>query len=254
MYESRLSEGSWEREYIAQIFSYLPTVDACAFHRMHWEDGEPHVPEVGPNCVLVMASDEWGRPTPKVPCRLFCRQYARTWDEPEVFQLPLGVAAGFPSIPVAPFSARSIDVSFIGSVHSSRGVLIDQLNAHPGLKEYRLRIDSDKRPMDEYAGILNDSKIVICLGGAISPETFRFYEATKMGCITISPKCIPGWVYDDSLMIQLETMSADAIVQGVRSVLDDIDRAEFLHRAALRTWDLKYAPRAVAERIRRKLA
>jgi hypothetical protein len=253
MLDDRLIDWSWEREYIAQIFSHLPSVEACAFNRMPWQQEEPALPNIGANTVLVMASDECGRPTPKIPCRLFCRQYARTWDEPDVFQLPLGIMAGFPSLPVTPFSARRIDVTFMGAAHSSRGALIAELNEHSGLKACRTRIGSNKVPLAEYAAILNDSKVVICLGGGLSHETFRFYEATRMGCVTITPKYVSGWVYDHSLMIQLETMTADYIVDAVRSVVNDAERGEFLHRAALCAWDTKYAPYAVAERIRRAL-
>jgi hypothetical protein len=161
--------------------------------------------------------------------------------------------AGFPSLPVSPFSARRIDVTFIGTAYSSRAAFIENLNKHPGLEGYRKRIDSNKLPLEEYAATLNDSKVVICLGGVTSFETFRFYEATRMGCVTITPKYNSGWLYDDSLIIQLQNMTVDAIVDEVRGVLDDSTRGEFLHRAALCAWESKYAPYAVAERIRRVL-
>jgi hypothetical protein len=252
MLDSRLGGGAWEREYIAEIFSHLPSVEACVFHYTQSPDGKPIVPEVGENVVLVMLSEECSRPTPKVPCRLFCRQYARTWDEPDVFHFPLGTMAGFPSS-VSPFSARPIDVSFIGTPHSARKPLIEGLKEHSGLKAYRTRFGFEKVPLAEYAAVLNDSKVAICLGGGISPETFRFYEATRMGCVTINPKYMSGWLYDDSSMIQLKDMTVDAIVDEVRGVLDDGERAEFLHRAALCAWESKFAPYAVAERIRRVL-
>ncbi len=38
----------------------------------------------------------------------------------------------------------------------------------------------------EYVGLMRKSKVIPCPGGALTPDTFRLYEALELGCIPIA--------------------------------------------------------------------
>jgi hypothetical protein len=74
---------------------------------------------------------------------------------------------------------------------------------------------------NKYAQMLSDSKIALCPTGAISKETFRFYEALKSGCIILGNALPKLWFYEPLTFFHTKWHSVREAVGFVMSLGDE---------------------------------
>lgn len=259
---SHLAPGAWEKGYLAQVSRFLPDIKAVAVH--WWGQRRASLPnwlplpkprlvvpdEVSEETILIILSDELHRSAPRVRSRVAFKQYLNKSDTSSI-PFPLGIGSAFPSLPTRPLSDRSIDIGFVGKGYPHRRAFLSRLTDHPRLRKYRIQFNCEGgMPMPDYAAVLNDTKVSLCLPGFLSPETFRYYESIKSGCIVVSP-CMPAnALYQPDPGFQMDKIDdADAVATVLDSILRNPEEYGRLQRRSIDAWNERYSPEAVAKRI-----
>ncbi len=262
---SYLSEETWETEYLSSISNFIPEIDVIPIHwtsetlyrrwfsrlRSKYILHKLVIPKaVSQKTVLIILSDELYRVPKKIPALAVFKQYVSDKDLTSI-PFPLGVRKGFPSLLPKPIEKRTIDVGFVGRIYPQRKRFLAELSDHPKLTRFRLKLTCDIRlSISEYSEFLNNTKVSICLGGNSSPETFRYYESTKMGCIVISPQMPANALYRDHPGIQVgEINDVNHVAAVLQSVLEASEAQQAFQQRSLQTWESQYSPRAVAALI-----
>ena len=211
-------------------------------------------PTVDGATALILISDELYRIPRKIPALAVFKQYVSDQDHSSI-PFPLGLRRGFPDLDPKGIRERSIDVGFIGRMYPHRRAFLTALVNHSKLKDFRLELFGEARlAISEYAKFLNDTKISLCLAGNSSPETFRYFESTKMGCIVISPRMPANGLYERHPGVQLENANdVEEMAANLRSILEDPERQERLQRQSLVAWRSQYSPPAIASAISRRI-
>jgi hypothetical protein len=205
--------------------------------------------------VLIILSDELYRVPRKLPARVVFKQYVSSQDT-TCIPFPLGVRNEVPALPFCPIAKRSIDVGFLGRMYPHRKAFLGQLSSHAGLREFHLDLTSDlRRCVSEYAEFLNNTKVSLCLPGNSSPETFRFYESIRAGCIVITAMMPPNGLYAAHPGFQANNIDdVDEVAELVRSILVNPGQHEHLQQRSLDAWNGHYSPAAVAGMVKRVVA
>jgi len=201
--------------------------------------------------VVIILSDELYRvPRPLTALAVF-KQYAAAEDRTSI-PFPLGFRRGFPLLTPRAMKERPIDVGFLGRMYPHRRAFLTQLSNHSRLKPFRLQLTSETRvSVPEYSDFLNRSKISLCLPGNCSPETFRFYESMKIGCIVVSAKMPDNGLYRSHPGFQVDDFDdVDEVAAILQSILEVPEQFDSLQQRSLETWETQYAPAAVAATIR----
>jgi hypothetical protein len=266
---SYLKDWAWETEYLAQVSTFIPDIKAIAIHwksetlfrrwfpklRSKYVLDKLVIPKaVSEETALIILSDELYRVPKEIRVLAVFKQYVSNKDTTSV-PFPLGVRRGFPSLPPKPIAERSIDVGFVGRNYPHRKTFLAELSNHAKLRPFRLRLTCEVRlSISEYSDFLNDTKISICLGGNSSPETFRYYESTKLGCIVITPRMPANALYASHPGIQIgEIDNVDEVATVLESVLQAPEKHEAFQERSLLAWQTQYSPKAVAAMIKRTL-
>ena len=259
---SYLAPGAWEKQYLGEISQLLPNTKAVAVHwwgqRRRWIPRSLPLPkprltipaEVDPETVLIIVSDELYR-VPKCTSALaIFKQYVANEDT-ESIPFPLGVRGGFPKLPIQPIKDRSIDIGFIGQGYPHRLKFLSRLQNHPNLKRFRIHFNCQGGvPINEYAKVLNNTKISICLPGYLGPETFRYYESIKLGCIIVSPRMPANALYQPDPGFQVDNLEdIDRLAVVLESILQQDAEHDILQQRSLAAWEQRYSPEAVVNAI-----
>ncbi|RMG69358.1 MAG: hypothetical protein D6722_10570 [Bacteroidetes bacterium] len=184
-----------------------------------------------------------------------------------LFHFPLGYNSKLKVLPPKPMKEREISVYFDGNLNRSRVSLYRALSpvfrhiphrlAVPMLAVLKripgvLRVSfSDTFPqglihfyigfmkgsisIPPYSECLVNTKIALCPGGFVNPETFRHLEALRGGAVIISPKLPPKYMFKDSPIIQVDTW--DEGLKVAADLLKDENRLEALQQAGLQWWE-----------------
>jgi hypothetical protein len=266
---SYLEDWAWETEYLAQVSTFIPGINAIAIHwksetlfrrwfprlRSKYVLDKLIIPKaVSEETALIILSDELYRVPKEIRALAVFKQYVSNEDTTSI-PFPLGVRRGFPSLPPKPIAERSIDVGFVGRNYPHRKTFLGELSNHAKLRRFRLRLTCEMRlSISEYSQFLNDTKISICLGGNSSPETFRYFESTKLGCIVITPRMPANALYASHPGIQIDEIDdVDRVAAVLESVLQTPERHEALQQQSLSAWQTRYSPQSVAAMIKRTL-
>lgn len=263
---THLKNWAWEREYLSEIFRLIPEVKAVALHwrserlfprrlayfRPKFAREKLVVPDRTEDTVLIIISDELYRIPPGLGALAVFKQYVSAEDQRSI-PFPLGFRCGFPALPITPMAKRTVDVGFKGRMYPHRRAFLGELSRHPRLKHFRIDLNPEARlSIAEYADFLNNSRISLCLGGNASPETFRFYESIKMGCIVVSPKMPANGLYESHPGLELDQIDdVDAVAEVVESALANSQKHVAWQERSLQTWEMHYSPPAMAKMIDR---
>jgi hypothetical protein len=102
-----------------------------------------------------------------------------------------------------------------------------------------------------YSELLAQTRICLVPRGN-SPETFRYFEALRAGCIVVCEPLPDHWFYRGAPTITVRRWNQLGDV--LAPLLDDPDTAERYHRASLSWWETRCSEpvlgRYLAERIR----
>jgi hypothetical protein len=106
---------------------------------------------------------------------------------------------------------------------------------------------------ETYSDLLADTAICLVPRGN-SPETFRFFEALRAGCVVICEPLPRHWFYRGAPVIQIDSWGR--LPTTVRELLATPGRLEALQQASIRWWQRKCSEEAVAaymaQRIRQR--
>jgi hypothetical protein len=263
---THLKDYAWETEYLGQISGLIPDIEGVAIHwrserlfrrwfprlRSKFLRTRLRVPRnVDGNTVLIILSDELYRVPPPLHALAVFKQYAAIEDRISI-PFPLGFQRGFPAIAPQPIRKRPIDVGFLGRMYPHRKAFLIELSNHPRLRPFRLDLTSERRvSVPEYSAFLNEAKISLCLPGNYSPETFRFYESMKIGCIPVSAKMPDNGLYRSHPGFPVDDFNdVNHVAAVLQSILEAPEQFESLQQRSLQAWESHYSPAAVAARIK----
>ena len=134
-------------------------------------------------------------------------RFERPIHNPLVYPLPLGtfVDIDYSKIDIKPIPDRKYDFSFIGQIPHTGTRDCFKRNLDNTVKELGGNLTyfveytngfNNGLSHTEYLDLLNESKIVLCPQGAYSLETFRFFEAIKMGAFPMVERLPALWYYE----------------------------------------------------------
>jgi hypothetical protein len=180
-------------------------------------------------------------------------------------ELPIGTYNVL-DLPITPFARRGVDAFFAGSVvHEpgpkaklkarvmpkslSRDAMlrnVERLRRHPQVR-LDVRVtegfqDSAASDPAEYSRALMDSRFALVPRGA-TPETHRFFQALKYGCIVVTDSVPPIWFYERAPIVRLRHW--DELERVLLPLLEQPARLESLHRQSLAWWESACSEAAV---------
>ena len=186
--------------------------------------------------------------------------------------IPLGYARQ-EDLPVKPLEQRANLIWFAGSLinaQTSRYAVYPRLANLPKLRARQemvaalegLRTDRPEWPIslhvnqlyqtsmtaggNDYAKRIMDTRICVVPRGT-TPETQRFFEAMRAGCVVICQDLPDFWFYRSAPAIRLGRWSD--LQDTVDSLMGSPGRLEEMHRASRRWWDEVAGPGAMAETV-----
>jgi hypothetical protein len=194
-----------------------------------------------------------------------------------VYSIPLGYA-NQSDRPIRPVAERSVDLFFAGSLshnrypvwsplhwlrspkHVAREQMVAQAarlaDHHPEVN-VQLKVTSDFAPhavmygrtdaevldRDQYSALMMNTRICLAPRGT-SPETFRFFEGLRAGCVVVSDVLPRHWFYDGSPALEIGDWRD--LEDLVLPLLRNPDRLDMLHTASLRWWTERCSEAALA--------
>lgn len=196
---------------------------------------------------------------------------------PPVFPIPLGYGNQL-DLPVKPLDERGTDLFFAGSIaHRQRAAwdprgwmvspktlarermlagLADFRTAHP---DRTVRVNTTTAftlndlhygtgdhtcilSAEAYSEALMDTRLCLAPRGT-SPETFRYFEGLRCGCVVIAEPQPARWFYDGAPTVEITDWRR--LPEVASELLGDPDRMSALHDAALRWWAERCSEEAV---------
>lgn len=187
---------------------------------------------------------------------------------PRVFDLPLGYGNQL-DLPIRPITERGADLFFAGSVNHdtypvwspkfwlqspktvSRSRMMQAVEAllarRPDLRAhlattssfalnaiyYGTADPSEVLDAERYSEAMMDTRICLVPRGT-SPETFRFFEALRAGCVLITEPLPERWFYVGSPAVEIDDWSR--LGEVVEALLADEAMLQRKQEAALRWW------------------
>lgn len=231
-----LEDNALETDYVsecARIFSESVTGDLKLVVKHH---GQQLPDSDGKLIVLINLSDEsHGAPVevlrPDVAV-IFQPYYVLDgWDmplhNPKVRPFPLGITTNFQAKPKA-IKDRKYDAFFSGSIANtgSRHAFKMHVDNLVSKDKYNIVVNYTKTfntglSKNKYSEMLGNSKIAFCPAGAISRETFRFYESLQSGCIIINEALPRLWFYEHLTFFPTKWHSVEDAVDFAMSLGDE---------------------------------
>ncbi|MFB2773241.1 glycosyltransferase family 1 protein [Pelatocladus sp. BLCC-F211] len=203
--------------------------------------------------------------------------YLGVLKHPYIYEIPLGYYNQI-ELPVKDIKERLYDVFFAGSltleashkesflkrVLSAKAVSRQQMISKIYKiqeKDVDLKIELLIQPSFGFQGTRHDAAKVyseklmntkICLvPRGSSPETFRFFEALRYGCIIISEKLPSHWFYNGAPYIELSKW--DELENILIKLKDDENLMQKMHEQSLDWWKTKCSEDAVGGYMAEKL-
>ena len=184
-----------------------------------------------------------------------------------MYEIPLGYFA-LRDIDPPPIDQRPVDVFFAGYIPASRWDLCASVparkqmaaalaEARAALPQYRIEsllaagtFGKGLAP-EAYTQALANARIALAPRGNID-ETFRLFEAAKLGCVIVSEPLPQRWYYQGCPVVSIPKWSA---LPGVlRGLLNDPITLKELSRRGRQWWDSMISEEAVANFIAQRLA
>jgi hypothetical protein len=184
--------------------------------------------------------------------------------------VPLGCFGKFEPLP-QDISSRSIDYAFLGSIDYrqhpwfspkslmkpskfvARTKMMKALESFSqSRKQWNSKLsvsggfqDSISKE-DDYVKAMSDCKISICPRGS-NPETYRFFESCKAGCVVVCEPLPETWFYEHHPGLVIKDWGD--LSETLDRLLNETAHLQSLSSASRRFWDSHLSPEAVAARI-----
>ena len=277
----------WEPPFLLEIFRHLQDEISDDYHfiisraNSHSEisDLVRHLDDnKDKKNILFLLSDELGlQNNPYGPyfmrdkIHLIFRTYNNKslYDEDWVFPIPCGFSCGvghhsqdgktclvrnFEYLD-KPLKERKYDLFFSGQIDNHRRECVEQINKISG--KYNSLINTTSSfgkgfSLKEYYELMSDSKIAIVPQGVVIPESFRFFEAAKSGCVIISSYPINddrfnNWYYQNSGAIFIKNWS-EMTEDLIDNILDNLDKHQELNKSY---FESKISTKALSDYIKK---
>jgi hypothetical protein len=184
-----------------------------------------------------------------------------------LYEIPYGPAALL-DIDPPPFEQRPMDLFFAGESPAGwtlRAKFISrrQMNAAVAAARAALpqcRMESKEATLasgkwlgpEEYTQALANAKIALAPRGNCDAETYRIFEAAKMGCVIVSEPLPRRWYYEECPAVMLPTWSA--LPDALKSLLNDPAGLNQLSLRSRQWWETTISEAALAKFIAQKVA
>lgn len=234
----------WEPPYLIETLKYLSDLS----DDYHFIIARTNNPEElnqfknslikGKKNILILLSDELGIDNVKDgpyfmqnEIYMIFRTYnnKKLYDENYIFPIPCGFSCGVGihsengkrnlisnfDFSNKPLKEREYDIFFSGQLNNHRKQCVEQINIlSKTFKCFSKTTNSFAKglSLNEYYDFMENSKIAFVPTGVVIPESFRFFEAVKSGCIVISTYPIQNelyknWYYENSSVIFINSWS-----------------------------------------------
>mgnify|MGYP005820362627 CR=1 FL=1 len=171
---------------------------------------------------------------------------------PKVRSIPLGDKAGF-FYKEKHINDRTHDYAFVGQLSPSRVNFANYVNSihnESSVIEWYRGFDNGQS-VEKYSELMSDTKIALCPEGTSSPETFRYFEAMKAGCVVVTSPKPSSWFYDGAPHIETDWTNLPQIADNL---LSNPSALEDYHKKSLAWWDSRISPLAVAQYIKGEIS
>lgn len=97
----------------------------------------------------------------------------------------------------------------------------------------------------EYAEILSQTRVALCPTGFISPESFRLFEAMKLGCVLVVSDQLPPsrWYKNSPIIVEKNWLKINKVI---RDLIKNPDELRSIHEQTLNWWNDVCSDQAVA--------
>ena len=183
-----------------------------------------------------------------------------------MYEIPYGPGA-LTDIDPLPIGQRPVDVFFYGGTApgwtlrtkfiARRQLAAAVEAARVALPQYRMELRSGDRAgewlsCEAYTQALANTKIALSPRGNCDAETYRIFEAAKLGCVIVSEPLPSRWYYRECPVISIPAWSA--LPEVLTSLLNDPARLAQLSLRTRQWWDSMVSEAALAKFIAQNLA
>lgn len=279
-------ENLYEKAYLTNIIEQIKDCNPLFFKEMDVliyssNRSNPPLDSLDINTrktILIYLSDDWHLDKEFGLCDQFVAVFKcyTPRNYKNVFGFPLGYTIGFEGVEALSFSQKDISVFFTGQLNERRKDFVRQAT-QPLIAKLPKRVSNRFLPLrnvldlsqeienskiefntqgwgkglskPEYIDHLRRTKIALCLGGYHVEETFRHYEALKMGAVVVSKK-IENPVLKDAPFVYVEDWFG--IFSRLKELLKNQDYLEEMSDKSLKFWEEKLSEKAIAKFILEK--
>lgn len=251
------NQWCWEWHYIMNIFRELEKIDSNDYQYIFTDNLEALPVEPNNNTVVFIVSDEhYTVPKYAEKVKAIFKNYVFPDQEAlNIYPIPQGHNKDLIFYPYKNIEERTYDIGFQGNFHTSRPIVIQGILDEINKRNLRLNIllNQSSNAFD-YSNNLWNTKISLSLDGQVTPENFRFFESSILGCTIIASNNLPkNWIYDQNHYIKVDWMNSKEVVDNIENLLTDKNLLERLSIRSYNVWNNLYNPKNVSIYISNKL-
>jgi hypothetical protein len=251
------NEWCWEWHYIMSIFREIEKCDKQQYQYILTDNLNQLPVQPNKNIIVIIVSDEqYTIPKYTNEVKAIFKNYVYPAQESlNIYPIPQGYNKDLVFYPYKQISERKYDVGFQGNFHTSRPLIINNILNEIQKRNLHLNlfIQETQKPF-EYSKNLLDTKISLCLDGQITPENFRFFESSILGCGILASDALPkNWIYDQTHYIKVNWKDPVMVVNNIEDLLNNNSFLEKMSNKSYEAWENLYSPTKIANYILTKL-
>lgn len=255
---NRLANSScWEWHYIMNIFRCLESRGLSKYKCIFTDNLLTLPAQPDENTIVFIVSDEhYNIPVYAKNVKMIFKNYVFPEQESlNIFPIPQGHNKDLIFFPYKDINSRKYDVSFQGNFHTTRPMVIKSILEEINSRKLNINLlFKNTQDAFEYSNNLSESKISLCLDGQVTPESFRFFESSILGCAIIGSCNYPkNWIYNQDHYIKVNWRNPKDIVDKIELLLTNPNLLEEYALKSYQAWNHLYKPENVCDYIINKL-
>jgi hypothetical protein len=225
-------EGYVEIDYYTKIAEQLSSVADNALFIRHGHSPSNPIPN---KTIAFVSSDEtYSLPTKELLnndniIMILKNYHPFTETHPKVREIPLGYVDGFCGNNKVDIRDRDVDYCFVGAWNKNREGLLKSFSdrQEDGLqKVFHMNRSWCGQTdvglsIEEYSGLLSNTKISLCPPGYERNESFRIFESAMCGNIIVCEKPCPYWYYEYFPYIEIDEWDDLSVIDRILSIPED---------------------------------
>ena len=250
-------EWCWEWHYIMNIFRELEKYDNQKYQYIFTDNLEVLPIEPNKNIIVFIVSDEhYTIPKYVHKVKAIFKNYVLPEQEKlNIYPIPQGYNKDLIFYPYKDISERAYDIGFQGNFHTSRPIVIQ--NILNEIKKRNLNLNilfKESQSAFDYSSNLCNTKISLCLNGQVTPENFRFFESSILGCVVMASENLPkNWIYEQNHYIKVNWNNSVEVVNNIEYLLNNDFDLKNYSKQSYNAWNNIYNPNNVSNFILSKL-